>query len=64
MILRSIKEVEKMVYKHTIKASAIETKSFSYPKNKVYGNMYELKGESASNIQIFVTDSTKTFCNR
>ncbi len=56
-----IKEVEKMVYKHTIRASAIETKTFSYPKNKVYGNMYELKGETASNIQIFVTDSTRHF---
>ncbi|WP_374360045.1 gliding motility lipoprotein GldD [Cloacibacterium sp.] len=56
-----VKEVEKMVYEHTIKASAIETKSFSYPENKVYGNLYELKGESASNIQIFVTDSTKHF---
>lgn len=56
-----VKEVEKMVYEHTIKASAIETKTFSYPENKVYGNMYELKGETASNIQIFVTDSTKHF---
>lgn len=56
-----VKEVEKMVYGHTIKASAIETKSFSYPEKKVYGNVYELKGESASNIQIFITDSAKHF---
>lgn len=56
-----VKEVEKMVYEHTIKASAIETKSFSYPDHKVFGNMYELKGETASNIQIYVTDSTRHF---
>ncbi len=56
-----VKEVEKMVYSHTIKASAIETKSFSYPEKRVFGNFYELKGESASNIQIFITDSTKHF---
>lgn len=56
-----IKEVEKMVYEHTIKASAINTKAFSYPDRKVYGNFYELKGQSASNIQFFVTDSTKHF---
>lgn len=56
-----IKEAEKMVYEHTIKASAIETKSFSYPEKKVYGNFYELKGESASNIQFYATDSTKHF---
>ncbi|MDO4763944.1 MAG: gliding motility lipoprotein GldD [Flavobacteriaceae bacterium] len=56
-----IKEVEKMVYEHTIRASAIETKSFSYPEKKVFGNFYELKGQSASNIQIYVTDSTRHF---
>ena len=56
-----VKEVEKMVYEHTVKASAIETKSFSYPEKRVFGNFYELKGETASNIQIFITDSTKHF---
>lgn len=56
-----IKEAEKMVYEHTIKASTIETKSFEYPKKKVYGNFYELKGHSASNIQFYATDSTKHF---
>ena len=56
-----VKEVEKMVYGHTIKASSIETKSFSYPEKRVFGNFYELKGQSASNIQIFVTDSAKHF---
>src|SRR5690349_18628246 len=33
-----VKEVEKMVYEHTIKASAIETKFFAYPEKNVYGN--------------------------
>lgn len=56
-----IKEAEKMVYEHTIKASAIETKSFAYPEKKVFGNFYELKGHSASNIQFFATDSTRHF---
>lgn len=56
-----VKESEKMVYEHTIKASAIETKSFNFPKRKVYGNFYELKGPSASNLQFFVTDSTRHY---
>lgn len=56
-----VKEVEKMVYEHTIKASAIDTKSFEYPKNNTFGNFYELKGYTASNIQFFITDSTKHF---
>lgn len=56
-----IQEAEKMVYEHTIKASAIDTKSFEYPNKKVYGNFYELKGQSASNLQFYITDSTKHF---
>ena len=56
-----VKEAEKLVYEHTIKASSIDTKSFSYLEKKVYGNFYELKGQSASNIQFYVTDSTKHF---
>lgn len=56
-----IKEAEKMVYEHTIKASAIDTKSFEYPEKRVFGNFYELKGHSASNIQFYATDSTKHF---
>lgn len=56
-----VKESEKMVYEHTIKATAIDTKSFSYPERQVYGNFYELKGPSASNLQFFVTDSTRHY---
>lgn len=56
-----VKEAEKMVYEHTVKASSIQTKSFSYPEKKVYGSFYELKGQSASNIQFYATDSTRHF---
>lgn len=56
-----VKEAEKLVYEHTIKASSIDTKSFSYPERKVYGNFYELQGQSASNIQFYATDSTRHF---
>ena len=56
-----IKEAEKLVFEHTRKASAIETKAFAYPEKKIYGNFYELKGQSASNIQFYATDSTRHF---
>lgn len=56
-----IAEAEKMVYGHTVKASAIETKSFAYPEKKVFGNFYELKGQTASNIQLYATDSARHF---
>lgn len=56
-----IKESEKMVYEHTVKASSIDTKSFTYPEKKVFGNFYELKGQTASNLQFYATDSTRHF---
>ncbi len=56
-----VRESEKMVYEHTVKASAIDTKSFAYPERRVFGNFYELKGPTASNIQFFVTDSTRHY---
>ncbi|SFB97397.1 gliding motility-associated lipoprotein GldD [Kaistella jeonii] len=56
-----VKESEKMVYEHTIKASSIDTKSFNYPERRVFGNFYELKGPTASNLQFFVTDSTRHY---
>lgn len=56
-----VKESEKMVYEHTVKASSIETKSFQYPEKRVFGNFYELKGQSASNLQFYITDSTRHF---
>lgn len=56
-----LKEAQRLVYEHTIKANSIKTKSFSYPEKKVFGNLYRLGGESASNIQFYVTDSIKHF---
>lgn len=59
--VQQVQESERMVYEHTKKASSIETKTFEYPDRKVYGNFYELKGQTAANLQFFVTDSTKHF---
>jgi gliding motility-associated lipoprotein GldD len=56
-----LKEAQRLVYEHTIKANSIKTKSFSYPEKKIFGNLYRLGGESASNIQFYVTDSIKHF---
>lgn len=56
-----IEDSREMVYKHTIKADAIDTKYYSNKKNKVYGLLYDIKGDAASSIQFFVTDSNKHF---
>lgn len=56
-----IEDVRTLAYKHTIKADAINEKLFSNPNKKVYGTLYEIKGNAASSFQFYVTDSTKHF---
>ncbi len=50
-----LKEVYKLTYSHTIKADGIVEQSFENKKDKVYGVMYDLKGDVASGLQFFVT---------
>ena len=47
--------------KHQIKASGIEEHLISRDSNKVYGLIYEIKGNAASSIQFFLTDSIHHF---
>lgn len=51
----------KLAYKHYIKAEAINEKEYKNYKEKVFGIIYEIKGNTASSVQFFVTDSTKHF---
>ncbi|MDR2835479.1 MAG: gliding motility lipoprotein GldD [Bacteroidales bacterium] len=56
-----IESSHEFVYKHTIKADAItETKYFN-DSLRVFGILYDIKGNTASSLQFFVTDSTKHF---
>ncbi len=50
-----------LAYKHTIKADAINEKVYEHPKNQVFGILYDIKGNAASSVQFFVTDTTKHF---
>ncbi|MDP2087964.1 MAG: gliding motility lipoprotein GldD [Flavobacteriaceae bacterium] len=54
-----LKEVEKLTFEHTIKADAINSQSFDNAERKVYGKIFFVEGNSASNIQFHVTDSSK-----
>jgi gliding motility-associated lipoprotein GldD len=56
-----IEDVRTLAYKHTIKADAINEKVFSNPERKVYGILYDIKGNAASSYQFYVTDSVKHF---
>lgn len=54
-------EAEKLVYEHTIKAERIVPKDYINKDKKVYGSMYDITGNSASQVQFHVTDSLKHF---
>lgn len=48
-------------FKHTAKATAIDQIVIKRDKQQVYGLKYYIKGNTASNIQFFVSDSTKHY---
>lgn len=56
-----IEDSHTLAYKHTVKAEAIEKIAFANDTTRVYGLLYNLKGNVASPIQFFVTDSTRHF---
>ena len=47
-----------LVYKHTVKAEGIEETPFINPGEEQFGMVYDLKGDVASAVQFFITDST------
>ncbi|MBB3186899.1 gliding motility lipoprotein GldD [Microbacter margulisiae] len=56
--LQAISEdCRRFVYKHVIKAEAITERRFVNPQAKVYGILYDLRGDVASPLQFMLTDS-------
>lgn len=49
------------VKNHITKADAINEQAFSNDSEKVFGILYDLKGNTASAVQFYVTDSTKHY---
>jgi gliding motility-associated lipoprotein GldD len=47
--------------KHEMKASALRRTLVSDSLRKVYGIVYDIEGDAASNAQFFLTDSTNHF---
>jgi gliding motility-associated lipoprotein GldD len=56
-----LEDSRKMVYKHAIKADAINEKLFTNPEKNVYGLLYRIKGNTASSLQFVATDSSRHF---
>ena len=56
-----MEETRELAYKHTMKADAIEEQIFINPAEKVYGTIYKIRGNAASPLQFFLTDSLNHF---
>jgi gliding motility-associated lipoprotein GldD len=50
-----------LAYKHTVKADAISETLYTDEVRRVFGLLYEIKGDAASNVQFYLTDSTRHF---
>lgn len=46
------------VFKHTAKATSIDQKRIQDPDRKIYGVEYAIRGNTASNYQFYISDST------
>lgn len=56
-----IEDSRTLAYKHTIRADAIHETVYTDPAQKVYGILYDIKGNAASSIQFYLTDSSRHF---
>lgn len=56
-----IEESHKLAYDHSVKSNGIIEKEYRNNENRVFGILYDIHGNSASNLQFFVTDSSNHF---
>jgi gliding motility-associated lipoprotein GldD len=56
-----VEESHKLAYDHAVRSDGIIEKVYVNEKEQVYGVLYDIHGNSASNLQFFVTDSTSHF---
>ncbi|MCH2192590.1 gliding motility lipoprotein GldD [Kordia sp.] len=56
-----LEDVQKLTYEHAVKADAIDPTVYENKEQGVYGMVYEVSGNAASQAQFYVTDSTKHF---
>ena len=54
-----LSETDKLTTKHVVKADAIVPHPFVNSQKNVYGVLFEVQGQSASNVQFHLTDSSK-----
>jgi gliding motility-associated lipoprotein GldD len=56
-----MEDARTLAYKHAIKADAIDERVFMNPASKVYGTIYLIRGNVASPMQFYLTDSIRHF---
>ncbi len=61
MLGKYIDDSQNFVYKHIVKASAIDEELVADSANNVYGLLYDISGNAATNEQFYVTDSIQHF---
>jgi len=54
-------ECRKFVVEHEVKAEAINEQTVANANDKIYGKIYDIEGNAASNMQFYLTDSTTNF---
>ncbi len=56
-----IEETHKLAYDHSVKSDGIIETVYQNKSSNVFGVLYDIHGNSASNLQFFATDSTAHF---
>ena len=56
-----LNDAYKLPGKHMIKAQEIPERVFVAPEHEVYGTLFSVVGNAASQLQFFLTDSTDNF---
>ena len=56
-----LEEAHMLAYKHSSRSDGIIETKYLNPENNTYGVMYDIKGNVASSIQFFLTDSIRNF---
>ncbi len=56
-----VQDAHEYVMKHTIKADAIVQTRFDHPEERVYGVLFDIRGNAASAVQFYLTDSVANF---
>lgn len=54
-------DARELTYKHTIKAEAITEQTYENREKNVFGILYDVKGNAASALQFYLTDSSNHF---